>query len=155
MSKTATVRRDHSELTVLFVGTPTINLEAVCESECSRSVDIEVVTDGREAIQRLIAASESSADHTRPDLVLLQCDFESPDGMTVLHAIKSSPRLNTMPVVVIDPDGSGVEPTYEAGGNAHVRTPQTTEAYVDLIDSIERFWFEWAQYPTESLYSDR
>ena len=30
----------------------------------------------------------------------------------------------------------------------------TIEEYVDLVRSITRFWFEWAQYPAESLYSD-
>jgi len=155
MSKTATVRQDHTELTVLFVGSPTVDIEAVCDAECSRSVDIEVVTDGRAALRRFTASSESPTEYTRPDLVLLQCDFELPDGMTVLHAIKSSPLLDTVPVIVLDPDDTGVEPTYEAGGNAYVKTPQTAEEYVDLVCSIREFWFEWAQYPTESLYSDR
>ncbi|WP_253737549.1 hypothetical protein [Halohasta salina] len=154
MSQTATLRQDHTELTVLFVGSPTVDLEATCDAECTRPVDIDVVADGRAAIRRLTAASESPTAYPRPDLVLLQCDFELPDGMTVLHAIKSSPRLETVPVVVLDPNDTGVEPTYEAGGNAYVTTPHTAEEYVDLVRSITRFWFEWAQYPAESLYSD-
>ncbi|WP_253739042.1 hypothetical protein [Halohasta salina] len=140
-------------LQVLFVGAPPINLQAACDSSCSRPVDIEIVTDGKTAIQRLADSSESPVDHTDPDLVLLQCDFELPDGLTVLHAIKSSPRLETVPVVVLDPD-EDAEITYSTGGNAHVKTPQTVAEYTDLIDSVGQFWFEWAQYPAESLYSD-
>jgi len=141
-------------LRVLFVGAPPIDFQGACDSSCSRPVDIDVVTDGRAAIQRLTATSDPSASRMRPDLVLLQCDFELPDGMTVLHAIKSSPRLETTPVVVLDPDDTDIERTYRTGGNAHVSTPDTTEGYVDLVRSITRFWFEWAQYPAESLYSD-
>lgn len=154
MSQTATLRQDYTELTVLFVGSPAVDLEAACDAECTRPVDIEVVTDGRAAIQRLTATSDPSASRTRPDLVLLQCDFELPDGMTVLHAIKSSPRLRATPVVVLDPGDTDIERTYRTGGNAHVNTPDTIEEYVDLVHSITRFWFEWAQYPAESLYSD-
>ncbi len=155
MSQTTTFRQDHTELTVLFVGSPTVDIEAACDSASVRSVDIEVVTDGRAALQRLTAASESPSEYARPDLVLLQCDFELPDGMTILHAIKSSPQLGTVPVVVLDPDDTDAEAIYETGGNAYVRTPRTAEEYVDLIGSIGEFWFGWVQYPTESLCSDR
>jgi len=154
MPHVATPQRTQRALTVLFVGSPSVDLEAACDSACTRPVDIDVVTDGRAAIQRLTATSDPSASRRRPDLVLLQCDFELPDGMTVLHAIKSSPRLETTPVVVLDPDDTDIERTYRTGGNAHVSTPETSEGYVDLVRSITRFWFEWAQYPAESLYSD-
>jgi CheY-like chemotaxis protein len=154
MPHVATPQQTQRELTVLFVGSPSVDLQAACDSECTRPVDIDVVTDGRAAIQRLTATGDPSASRTRPDLVLLQCDFELPDGMTVLHAIKSSPRLRATPVVVLDPDDTDSEGTYRTGGNAHVSTPDTTEDYVDLVRSITRFWFEWAQYPAESLYSD-
>ena len=113
MSQTAALGQVHPELTVLSVETPMIDLQAACESKRARPVDIEVVTGGRAAIQRLITASESPATHTRPDLVLLQCDLKLPAGMTILHAIKSSPRFETMPVVVVEPGSTGAEPTYE------------------------------------------
>jgi len=154
MPHVATSQQTQRELTALFVGSPSADLQEACDSERTRPVNIEVATDGRAAIQRLVAASESPTKYSQPDLVLLRCDFELPDGMTVLHAIKSSPRLRATPVVVLDPDDTNIEQTYRAGGNAHVSTPETTEEYVDLVRSITRFWFGWAQYPAESLYSD-
>lgn len=140
-------------LQVLFVGTPPIDLQAVCSSSCSRLVNINVVDDGKTAIKWLADSGEPPADQMKPDLILLQCDFELPDGLTVLHAIKSSPRLNTVPVVVLDSD-EDAEITYKNGGNAHVKPPQTVAGYTDLIDSIGTFWFEWARYPAESLSTD-
>ncbi len=56
--------------------------------------------------------------------------------MTVLYALKSSPWLNTVPVVVLNADDEDVKTTYETGGNAYVGTPQTTEGYVDLISQM-------------------
>jgi len=142
---------DGGELVVLFVGTPPIDLQQACRDICTDPVDIDVVTDGRAAIRRLTASSTSPTAYPRPDLVLLQCDFELPDGMTVLHAIKSSPQLGAVPVVVLDTDDCDAETAYETGGNAYLKAPQTTEEYVDLIGSIEEFWFDWAQYPAEYL----
>lgn len=145
---------DGGKLVILFVGTPLIDLKQACGDLCTDPVDVEVITDGRAALRRLTAASESPTEYPQPHLVLLQCDFELPDGMTVLHAIKSSPHLDTMPVVVLDPDDCAAESTCEIGGNAYVRTPHTAEEYIELIRSITQFWFEWVQYPAEYLYSD-
>ena len=128
-----------------------VDIQSACESECDQPIRIDVVTDGRTAIQRLTTTSDPATDQPQPDLVLLQCDFELPNGMTVLHAIKSSPRLGSMPVVVLDTDDASVKRTYKTGGNAHVKTPDTPNGYVDLVASIIRFWIEWAEYPAENL----
>jgi CheY-like chemotaxis protein len=151
----ATRRSSESQaLRILFIGSPTVALQEAFPRDCSRSVDITIVTDGRTALQRLTDASESPDDHDGPDLVLLQFDFELPDGMTLLHAIKSSPRLGALPVVVLDPDATGFDTTYEAGGNAYIEPPETPKGYVALIESIATFWVEHVQYPGESLYSN-
>lgn len=139
---------------VLFVGTPQVDLTAICAELEAHSVSIDVVTDGRAALKRLIAVSDSPGDHHPPDLILLQLDFTLPDGQTVLQAIKSSPRLTQLPVVVLDPSEGDGKLTYETGGNAHVQLPRTAEGYADRINSIVRFWFEWAQYPAMCLYPD-
>jgi CheY-like chemotaxis protein len=145
--------QENDSLSVLFVGSPPIDLQAACASACEQAVDIDVVTDGRAALHRLTAATESPSGDS-PDLVLLQFGFELPDGMTLLHAIKSSPRLGTLPVVVLDPDATGVDMTYEIGGNAYIRPPDSPGGYTNLIDSIATFWVGHAQYPGESLYSN-
>lgn len=155
MSRTDNPAQAARPLRVLFVGEPLIDLQTACARCCTRSVDIDVVADGRKAIRRLTNTSNSPADSTDPDLILLQCDFELPDGMTVLHAIKSSPHLNTVPVIVLGSGDTDSEQTYQTGGNAHVQAPETADDYADLIRSIIQFWLVWAQYPPESLYSNR
>lgn len=155
MARPVAAEQDRRELTVLFVGTPPIDLQQVCEDSCTHSVDIDVVADGRQAIQRLTDASSSPTDGELPDLVLLEFGFTLPDGTTVLHAIKSSPRLGTIPVVVLTAEIRDAETAYAYGANAHVTKPDTPETYGELIDSIEQFWFGWAAFPTEYLYSDR
>jgi len=155
MTQTTTPQQDRRSLTALFVGAPPIDLQAACDADCTRSVDIDIVTDGREAIRRLTDASSSATDSERPDLILLEFGFRLPDGTTLLRAIRSSPRLRTVPVVVLTTEERDAETVYTHGGNAHVTIPETPETYGDLIGSIEQFWFQWVQYPAESLYSDR
>ena len=142
-------------LDILLVGSPSVELRNALDAVQTDPVDIKTVRDGKEAIAWLSDLADSVADAAAPDLILLQHGFESPDGTTILHAIKSSPRLNTVPVVVIGPDQSEAGTTYEHGGNAHVTAPDTADEYVDLMAAIDRFWFTWAQYPAECLSSNR
>lgn len=155
MPPTSTVKQDGDEPTVLLVGTPPVDVAETCDRSGFQSVDIDIVADGRAAIKRLTAASQPSADAVYPDLVLLQCDFELPDGMTVLHTIKSSPHLNALPVVMLDPDGNGAGTSYQASANAYVETPETVAEYTSLFDAIATFWFRWVEFPGECLYSNR
>lgn len=141
-------------VSVLFVGSPPVDLEAACASDRKRAVDIDIVSDGRAALTRLTAVSASPCDES-PDLVLVQCDFELPDGLTLLGAIKTSPRLNTLPVVVLDPDATEAGRAYQLGGNAYVPLPDSTAEYTALIDSLTAFWVGHAQYPGECLYSNK
>jgi CheY-like chemotaxis protein len=147
--------RTTNELAVLFVGTPRIDLETSVQSSCSCPVAVDVVIDGQEAIRWLSNASKPTTDRGVPDMILLEFGGEPPDGETVLHAIKSSPRLETVPTVVLTAEESDAETAYDYGGNAHVTIPNSAEAYAELARSIGQFWFEWAQYPSESLFTDK
>jgi CheY-like chemotaxis protein len=142
------------ELSVLFIGTPEINIREAVRASCRCPVTVDVVSDGREAIQYLTEASETTTDRGSPDLILLEFGFESPDGETLLYAIKSSPRLETVPVVVLTADEIDTGAAYEYTGTAHVATPMSQEAYAELVRSIGQFWFEWVRYPSESLFTE-
>ena len=146
----ATDGRERKERTVLFVGAKPIPPDAISRAFDKFSVSVEFVTDGNQVIERLAEVSASTSD-SPPDLVLLEHGFESPDWKTVLLAIKSSPRLGTVPVVVLTPDETDAKTVYTHGGNAHVTTPESPEVYTELLGSFGRFWFEWGRYPSESL----
>ncbi len=151
--------RSREPISVLFAGTPSVDLRET-DALRSHSVDVEIAGDGREAIRRLTAASMSPADDTMPDLVLMKFGFRSPDGPTVLHAIKSSPRPGSVPVVVLDAGEGGVagangKRAHGHAANARVRVPETTEGYANLLDRIGQFWADWARYPAKCLFADR
>jgi CheY-like chemotaxis protein len=127
-----------------------------------QSVSHAVVPDGRAAIECLTAGSTSGTDDSLPRLVVLDLAVESVDAETVLHAVKSSPRLGMVPVVVLGDDDESdtaasmdVERAYDLGANAHVTKPDDVERYVEDIERLATFWFEWATFPPESLFADR
>lgn len=147
MGRSVARHRGSDTDSVLFVGTPPIDIHNVCETVFSRPVDIDIVTDGREAISQLTEISDSTAVGTVPTLIIIQFGFGSPDGMTVVQAIKSSPRLGSVPVIALTPDQRDAEAVYECGGNAHVTVPRSTNAYAECVESISQFWVEWTRNP--------
>jgi CheY-like chemotaxis protein len=145
--------RGARERTVLFVGTEPIPPDTVSDSFEDYPVTVDVVTDGEQAIERLTETAASTDDGV-PDLIVLGGGFESPDWTTLLNAIKSSPRLEPVPTVVVTADETDATIVTEHGGNAHVTAPECRDACADLLGSFSRFWFEWAQFPSESLSAD-
>ena len=125
-----------------------------------RAVMTDVVPDGRTAIERLSAASDERTDEQPPRLIVLDLGIEPVGAETILHAVKASPRLGPVPVIVLrDSDETttaiDVDQAYELGANAHFSRPDDTERYVDGVERLATFWFEWATLPPEPLYAEK
>ncbi|WP_136716513.1 response regulator [Halorientalis salina] len=143
------------ERSVMVVANATADADIVSCGLEDQSVSMVVVPDGQKAIERLSAGSADHTDEGVPDLILLDFAVESPAGTTVLDAIKSSPLLGAVPVVVLTDDEDSVATAYELGANAHVTKPHDADEYAAVVESTARFWFEWAQFPSEPLCTDR
>lgn len=127
-----------------------------------QGVSIEVAPDGRTAIERLSTGSADGMADPLPQLVVLDLAVGSVDAETLLHAVRSSPLLGSVPVVVLSDTGESatntgidVETAYDLGANAHFEKSDDIEQYVDGIERLATFWFEWAAFPPEPLYIDQ
>jgi two-component system response regulator len=106
------------------------------------------VEDGVEALDYLYRRGKYKSA-TRPDLILLDLNLPKKDGREVLAEIKSDDELKTIPVVVMttsDAD-SDIRRAYALHANCYVTKPADFDAYVGLVQSIERFWVSVARIP--------
>jgi len=114
------------------------------ESVHGGDVEIEVVRDGVEALERL-------QDGTRPtpSLVLLDIQMPRADGFTVLERIKSDPRLHVLPVVMLtsSDEESDIARSYGLGSNSYVTKPIEADALFDRISRIPSYWFRVNSLP--------
>lgn len=143
--------KESSEHTVLFVGSAPVAADEIAGAFGGDSTAVTILDDSRRAFQWLTAASNPGNEQQPPDTVFLTSEFESPTWTTLLDALKSSPQLGAVPVVVLTDEEADAETAYAHGGNAHITVPQSPDAYTDCLDLLAEFWLEWTEYPSEYL----
>jgi len=121
-------------------------------TECALAHELSVVRDGEEALAFLERTPPHEAAR-RPDLVLLDLNLPRCDGKQVLGAIKSSPALKSIPVVVLTSSAypEDIRTAYDLHANCYLTKPTGLEPFFRMIESLRDFWFNWATMPpTES-----
>ncbi len=79
--------------------------------------EVEAVTDGVAALDAL--------EHRPPDVVVLDVMMPGMDGGEVLERVKSSPRLQDVPVIMLTSraDDEDVIASYRSGADYHITKP--------------------------------
>lgn len=85
----------------------------------------------------------------RPGLILLDLNMPRKDGRTVLKEIKGDPELRQIPVVVLTTSKADedIYKSYDLGVNSYIVKPVTFEALVDILQTLEKYWFEIVELP--------
>ena len=109
---------------------------------------IHNVVDGVEALA-FLTRREKYANAIRPDLIILDLNLPKRDGLAVLAAVKASPDLRRIPVVIFSTSElrKDVLRSYELGANCYVRKPGSLKEFFLAVKSIEEFWFGSAVLP--------
>lgn len=138
-----TTTQQRREPTLLFVGETSFKSSEIFSNVGDEPINITVVKNGQQAIQWLTNNSESRGEKQPPDIIVLTAGLESMAWPTLLHALKSSPRLQTVPVVVLTSKEVDADVAYASGGNAHVSAPESPAAYRRCLSAICEFWLTW------------
>ncbi len=113
--------------------------------------DIRFVENGEELLEYLRRTGKFAepADAPRPGLILLDLNMPRKDGRTVLKELKQDAELRTIPVVVLttSKDDEDVYRSYDLGVNSYIVKPVTFEALVDILQTLEKYWFEIVELP--------
>ena len=106
--------------------------------------------NGQEAVEYLCAGPHAdNPDWRIPDLILLDLDLPRFTGVQVLERIRATPGLHT-PVVVLTTSRrhEDVDQVYTAGANTYIEKPQDFSRFVQVLQTIERYWLETALLPS-------
>jgi CheY-like chemotaxis protein len=88
----------------------------------------------------------------RPGLILLDLNMPRMDGREALQAIKSDPCLRQIPVVVLTSSKAeeDIFRSYDLGVNSYVAKPVTFPSLVEIMQALERYWFEIVDLPPDA-----
>jgi len=112
---------------------------------------LSCVENGEEVLDYILCRGKYSSrpERSRPDLILLDLNMPRMNGKEVLRAMKSDAKLRQIPVVVFTTSqaDTDVASVYELGANSFVSKPAAYEALVELMRSLQRYWFNVVQLP--------
>jgi len=113
--------------------------------------DVHTVANGEEALDYLLRRGqyEDPALSPRPDLILLDLYMPRLDGKQVLEHMRVHPELCGIPVVVISASQyqGDIEHAYRLGCNLFIAKPVDAVQFVNVIRSLEEYWFETVALP--------
>ncbi len=114
--------------------------------ESNLDYDLFIVPDGLKLMQFLQQQGTGNCPESppRPDLILLDLNMPLKDGRESLAEIKADPKLRSIPVIVLtnSDDEMDVQQTYDLGGAGFITKPVTYQGMVDVIKSLENYWFQ-------------
>jgi chemotaxis family two-component system response regulator Rcp1 len=104
--------------------------------------------DGVEALE-FLRREGKQAKAPRPDIILLDLNLPKKDGREVLAVIKRDPDLKHIPVVVLTTSKAeeDVLKSYELHANCYVTKPVDLEKFIQVVQSIDRFWLTVVTLP--------
>ena len=117
-------------------------------SECRIHNNLHIADDGVKAMAFLRRQAEY-ARAPRPDLVLLDLNLPRKDGREVLREVKEDEKLRTIPVVVLTTSKADEDilKSYSLHANCYVTKPMGLQQFLDVVRSIEDFWFTIVKLP--------
>ena len=123
---------DHRELTVLAL------------RECCEPTRIATAADGVEALDYLLGQGEHEGRDVRkqPRLVILDMRLTRVHGLEVLKTLRSDPRTQSVPVVMLSSstEKAELDSCYEAGANSVVRKSLDYEELRRKMRQVYEFW---------------
>jgi CheY-like chemotaxis protein len=117
--------------------------------------DLRFVENGEELLDYLRHQGKFANLETypRPGLILLDLNMPRKDGRTALKEMKADPDLRQIPVTVLTTSKADEDifRSYDLGVNSYIVKPVTFEALVDILQTLEKYWFEIVELPPDAL----
>ena len=109
-----------------------------------------VARDGAEALDFLFArGSHAGREPGLPEVVLLDLKLPKVDGLEVLRQIRSDPRTNMLPVVILtsSKEDQDLIAGYRGGANSYIRKPVDFDQFVEAVRQLGMYWLVLNQPP--------
>lgn len=124
-----------------------LTTEALQEGKIINKID--VVRDGKKAIDFLIKKGEYETEAT-PDIIVLDVNLPKKNGHEVLQFIKNHQDLKHIPVIMLTTSSSksDINKSYENHANCYITKPVDSDGFLKAIKTLADFWVHIVKLPT-------
>ena len=123
--------------------------DALFESRLNNN--LQFVEDGEQLIDYLYnrGAYTDKLKFPRPGLILLDLNMPRKDGREALFEIKQDKNLRSIPIVILTTSKAeqDILKTYDLGVSSFITKPVKFESLVDIMTTLNRYWFEIVELP--------
>ena len=125
-----------------------LTLAALCQENLANR--IEIVRDGVEVMEYL--RCEGEYEHRKnevPAVILLDIKMPRMNGIEVLEAIRTDPKLKAIPVVMLTSSREDLDVynCHRLGVNAYVVKPVGFKEFIDAVRKVGVFWGLLNEFP--------
>lgn len=112
---------------------------------------LDIVTDGEQALDYLHGQTNAAPAHALPRLILLDLKLPKVNGIEVLRAIRSHPRTRELVVVVMtsSAEHQDLSACYEIGINSYIVKPLEFQQFMDVAARVGFYWMMLNQIPAQ------
>ena|SRR5438270_10603526 len=135
----------HDEVEILYVEDDAADVEltlaAMRRSKMANT--IHVARDGAEALDFIFCqGSHTGREFLAPKLVLLDLKLPKVNGIEVLRAIRSDPRTEFVPVVILTSslEQKDLIDSYKLHVNSYVQKPVDFEKFQQIVQQLGLYW---------------
>lgn len=115
-------------------------------------IELRVTRDGEDLMDYLLqrGAYQDADAAPRPHLILLDLSMPRKTGFEALAEIKSIPGLKQIPIIILTTSTQDEEicRSYDLGASSFLTKPVRFETLVDVMDNIDRYWFQTVELPS-------
>ncbi|MDA1311933.1 MAG: response regulator [Acidobacteria bacterium] len=116
--------------------------------------DLRLVEDGEEALDYLEGRGKYSDPASRPcpNLLLLDINMPRRDGWAVLEKVKTTPRLKTIPTVMLSGSDrpEDINRGYQLGCSSYVKKPSELNEFRKTLHCLTTYWLTCVRLPDDA-----
>ena len=116
--------------------------------------NVHVVRDGAEALEFIFRTDRYATRNPddNPNVILLDLKLPLVDGMEVLRQVKSDPRTQSIPVVMMttSKEEADMAKSYQLGVNSYIVKPVDFDQFTEAVRQMGYYWLLLNQLPTKA-----